>query len=80
MATLTITKTGNGFSIAEKDQTYIFQSYTTDEKGTSVDNEVLSNDAVLIGTSKGIILLTTECSINGNTYNSTADFITALYA
>lgn len=80
MATLTITKTENGFSIAEKKQAYLFQPYITDEKGTTVDNQTLSGDTVLIGTSKGIILLTTECSIDGNTYRSAADFITALYA
>jgi hypothetical protein len=80
MATLTITKTNNGFSILEKKQTYVFEPYIIDENDTTVDNQTIGNTTVLIGTSSGVILLTTDCSIDNVTYASAAEFITALYA
>jgi hypothetical protein len=80
MATLTITKTTNGFSILEKKQSYVFEPYIIDERNTTVDNQTIGDNTVLIGTSRGVILLTTDCSIDGTTYTSAAEFITALYA
>ena len=80
MAALTITKTSNGFSILEKKQTYVFEPYIIDERDTTVDNQTIGDNTVLIGTSSGVILLTTDCPIDTVTYTSTAEFITALYA
>jgi hypothetical protein len=80
MATLTITKTNNGFSILEKKQTYVFEPYIIDENDTTVDNQTIGDTTVLIGTASGVILLTTDCPIDNVTYASAAEFITALYA
>ena len=80
MSTLTLTKIENGFTIQEKSETYTFESYVIDDKGTTIQNEVLDDTIALIGTNKGTILLTTDCTINEQTYFSITEFITTLYA
>lgn len=61
---------------------YLFTNYDASINGSiqSVQYEILSSKEAHIGTDKGVVFLDTSVTIDGNTYNTIQNFITALYS
>jgi hypothetical protein len=78
MAELNLTKINNGFKIIETDEFYEFQNFL-DRNGEDVQYETLNDTQGIFGTDKGVIFLTTDCSIDGISYNTIEDFVNQLY-
>jgi len=78
MAELNLTKISNGFKIIETDESYKFQTFLN-KNGEEVQYETLNDTQGIFGTDKGVIFLTTDCSIDGISYNTMEDFVNELY-
>jgi hypothetical protein len=76
---MNITKIENGFTLNGKD--YIFKTFVVvdDLKETEVNTEIIDTSSVHVGTDKGVIYLTTDITIAGNTLTSVEEFITELF-
>jgi len=77
MIELHLTKIPNGFIAIETNESYIFQTFIWDDD-TELQYKIIGTTQALFGTDKGIILLNTDCDIDGITYPNIEEFITAL--
>ena len=70
-----ITTIESGFML--HDGTYLFQQW--DDNGVLIDEKIMSDTQVLVGTNNGVLLLDLSQTINGLTYVNIDEFINNLY-
>lgn len=74
-----LTKTSNGFTIAETNESFIFQPFAGTD-GVELQYHIVSTYQGFFGTDLGIIVLNTDCTIDEITYPNMEEFVVALYA
>lgn len=70
-----ITTIDRGFML--HDATYIFQPW--DDNGILIDEKIMSDTQVLVGTDNGVLLLDLSQTINGVAYVNIDEFVNNLY-
>jgi hypothetical protein len=74
-----ITKIENGFSFNDKNYTFKKFIVIDDSQETEASTEIVDANSVHVGTDKGVIYLTTDITVDGNTHASVEEFITTLF-
>lgn len=74
---LNITKTASGFIF--RNTPYSFESFPNQD-GDTVTNVKFNTSQLIIGTDKGILFFDLSVTIEGTTYETSTDWVTALFS